>query len=162
MESQDIQKKNYSSDDSDVESIEQIKNEKKKSFWRKIPFIGLILILVKNILAGISDIVIKKMTDIDPITLIFFRSTVMLSIEIPWSVVKDHPPFPAGLTVRERLLQVIRFFHFTVKIPVKINLLIKMYSSRLACSGCLLCSPTDASLCTEDDSFIETSLHHHL
>ena len=162
MESQDIQKKNYSSDDSDVESIEQIKNEKKKSFWRKIPFIGLILILVKNILAGISDIVIKKMTDIDPITLIFFRSTVMLSIEIPWSVVKDHPPFPAGLTVRERLLQVIRFFHFTVKIPVKINLLIKMYSSRLACTSCLLCSPTGASLCTEDDSFIETSLHHHL
>lgn len=48
------------------------------------------------------------MTDIDPISLIFFRSTVMLSLEIPWSIIKDQPPFPSGLTIKERGLQVMR------------------------------------------------------
>ena len=96
------------SDDPGVESEESLP-EKKKSFWKKVPFIGLILILLKNVLAGISDIVTKKMTDIDPITLIFFRSTVMLSLEIPWSIVKDQPPFPAGHSIKERGLQVLRF-----------------------------------------------------
>ena len=83
--------------------------ERKRSVLMKIPFIGLILILVKNIFAGVSDIVIKDMTNIDPISLIFFRSTVMLCLEIPWSIVKDQPPFPPGLTVRERVLQVLRW-----------------------------------------------------
>ena len=100
--------KNSISDGPEVESEESLPH-RKKSFWRKVPFIGLILILVKNILAGISDLVIKKMTDIDPITLIFFRSTVMLSLEIPWSIVKDQPPFPSGLSIKERGLQVMRF-----------------------------------------------------
>ena len=76
MESEDMLKKSLSDE---VESEESLP-EKKKSFWKKVPFIGLILILLKNVLAGISDIVTKKMTDIDPITLIFFRSTVMLSL----------------------------------------------------------------------------------
>ena len=107
MESEDMLK-NSISDDPEVESEESLPH-RKKSFWRKVPFIGLILILVKNILAGISDLVIKKMTDIDPITLIFFRSTVMLSLEIPWSIVKDQPPFPSGHSIKERGLQVLRF-----------------------------------------------------
>ena len=74
----------------------------------RIPFLGLMLIIVKNIFAGVSDIVIKDMTNIDPVTLIFFRSTVMLCLEIPWSLLKDQPPFPPGLTLRERVLQVSR------------------------------------------------------
>ena len=107
MESEDMLKKSIS-DDPEVESEESLPHPQ-KSFWRKVPFIGLILILLKNILAGISDLVIKKMTDIDPITLIFFRSIVMLSLEIPWCIVKDQPPFPSGHTIKERGLQVMRF-----------------------------------------------------
>lgn len=105
MESEDMLKKSIS-DDPEVATEESLA-QTKKSLWRKVPFIGLILILLKNILAGISDLVIKKMT-IDPITLIFFRSTVMLSLEIPWSIVKDQPPFPSGLSIKERGLQVLR------------------------------------------------------
>ena len=70
-------------DDSEIKQGENEIITKKISFWKKIPFIGLILILMKNILAGINDILIKDMTEIDPVTLTFFRSTVMLSIEIP-------------------------------------------------------------------------------
>lgn len=106
MESDDMLKKSLSGDP-EVESEESLP-EKKKSFWKKVPFIGLILILLKNVLAGISDIVTKKMTDIDPITLIFFRSTVILSLTIPWSIVKDQPPFPSGHSIKERGLQVLR------------------------------------------------------
>ena len=37
--------------------------------------------------------------------------------------------------------------------------IIQMYPGRLPCSGCLLCSPADASLRPEDDSLTETRLH---
>ena len=107
MESSQILKGNSGSIVPEQDLDESIR-EKKKSFWKKIPFIGLILIILKNILNGVSDIVIKEMRDMEPVTLIFFRSTVMLSIVIPLSVVKDQPPFPPGLTIRERVLQVLR------------------------------------------------------
>ena len=108
MTSKEIVKSSLNDDPENKLVDKEIEIPKRISFWKKIPFIGLILILVKNILAGISDVLIKEMTDIDPVTLIFFRSTVMLSIEIPWSIIRDHPPFPAGLSLRERILQVIR------------------------------------------------------
>ena len=108
MKSKGVLKRNSICDGTEDEIEESVK-EKTKSFWKKIPFIGLILILVKNILAGVSDIVIKNMTDMEPVTFIFFRSAAMLSLVIPWSVVKEQPPFPPGLTLRERVLEVTRF-----------------------------------------------------
>ena len=108
MESKQILNGNSLSNDPELHRDQHIE-EKKKSFWKKVPFIGLILIVLKNVLNGVSDIVIKEMPEMEPVTLIFFRSTVMLSIVIPLSIVKDQPPFPPGLTVRERVLQVLRW-----------------------------------------------------
>ena len=42
--------------------------------WKKIPGFGLILIILKNIIGGASDVVVKKIIGIDPINLVFYRS----------------------------------------------------------------------------------------
>jgi len=75
---------------------------------KNIAGLGLILIVVKNILKGGSEIVVKKLTGINPITLLMLRSLVSLSLATPLSISMDQPPFPPGYTWKERLVQLIR------------------------------------------------------
>ena len=76
--------------------------------WKKIPGFGLILIIIKNLIGGAADVVVKKIVGIDPINLIFYRSLVMMSLSIPWSVAVDQPPFPSKMTKTDRALQILR------------------------------------------------------
>ena len=53
---------------------------------------------------------------LDPFSLIFYRSLIMLCLVIPWSVIQDKPPFPPNLSVTDRVLQVLRYFNFLAKV----------------------------------------------
>ena len=46
--------------------------ESKLPCWRKIPCIGIALIIVKNLVNGASDVIVKKITDIGKYKLIFY------------------------------------------------------------------------------------------
>ena len=46
--------------------------ESKLPCWRKIPCIGIALIIVKNSVNGASDVIVKKITDIGKYKLIFY------------------------------------------------------------------------------------------
>ena len=46
---------------------------------------------------------------LDAVSLIFYRSLVMLTLTIPWSIIKDQPPFPPNLSLKDRFLQVLRW-----------------------------------------------------
>jgi len=75
---------------------------------KRIPGLGLILVILKNLLSIIADSVVKKIENIDSVSLIFYRSLIMLIITMTWSIVKDQPPFPSGLSRKDRALQVVR------------------------------------------------------
>ena len=99
--------------------------EESQSCWKKVPGFGLMLVIVKNLIHGASDVVVKKIEGIgrfckcrrlihslhclDPFSLIFYRSLIMLCLVIPWSVIQDKPPFPPNLSITDRVLQVLRY-----------------------------------------------------
>ena len=103
---------------------------------KRIPGLGLILVIIKNLLAIIADSVVKKIENIgtfskrcwiklpiiihfllllDSVSLIFYRSLIMLIITMTWSIVKDQPPFPSGLSRKDRALQVVRQYFQKMK-----------------------------------------------
>ena len=51
--------------------------------WKKIPGFGLILIIIKNLIGGAADVVVKKIVGIDPINLIFYRSLSIIVADLP-------------------------------------------------------------------------------
>ena len=53
--------------------------------------------------------IIMPQYSVDAISLIFYRSLVMLTLTIPWSILKDQPPFPPNLSLKDRFLQVLRW-----------------------------------------------------
>ena len=77
-------------------------------FWKRIPVFGLMLIILKNIISIFADIIVKKIPNIHPVTLILFRSIISLSIAMPWGILKDQPPFPSNQTAKDRVLIVAR------------------------------------------------------
>ena len=95
-------KSNYNDDEPNISTC-----------WTKVPGMGLICIIIKNILGGVSDCVAKKIENIgkfiaqktklnyrffsDSVSLIFYRSLIMLGITISWGIVK------VGLNVKIKL-----------------------------------------------------------
>jgi len=82
--------------------------ETKLSCWRKIAGIGFLLIILKNLISGFGDILVKSLTEVHPITLIFLRSVTTLTMITPVGIVRDQPPFPAGHSLQDRALLVAR------------------------------------------------------
>ena len=72
-----------------------------KKCWWTIPGLGFIIIIVKNLIAALSDILVKSMSSLHPVSLIFLRSVMMLSLITPVSIARDRPPFPQGQGIQE-------------------------------------------------------------
>ena len=81
---------------------------KRAGCWKRVPGFGLLLILVKNLFGGCSDIFVKKLGHVNPVVLILFRSIVSLTISAQWSILTDNPPFPAGNSLKDRSLLIAR------------------------------------------------------
>ena len=47
-----------------IEDEKEDNQEKAPSCWRRIPGIGIFMIILKNLVVGASDVVLKKITDI--------------------------------------------------------------------------------------------------
>ena len=77
-------------------------------FWKRIAGFGLMLIILKNIISIFADIIVKKIPNIHPVTLILYRSIISLSIAMPWGILQDQPPFPSNQTAKDRVLIVAR------------------------------------------------------
>ncbi|XP_023348982.1 solute carrier family 35 member G1 isoform X2 [Eurytemora carolleeae] len=88
--------------------VEGLKEEKKTKCYKKIIGLGLILTLIKIILSSLSDLLVKKLDNVHPITLLFYRSLAMLSLIFPISIGTNKPPFPADTKPKERFLLVLR------------------------------------------------------
>ena len=71
--------------------------------WKKIPGFGFILILIALIVQNVQFLLVKKMTSIDPLVLLFYRSIFILMVTLPWAVLKEKPPFPPKQTNADRL-----------------------------------------------------------
>ena len=88
----------------------EIQEEKppKPKLWKRIYGLGIMLIIVKILIDGVTSLVIKKFDTIDPMVLLFYRSLVNLSLILPWSVFKDKPAFPPGQSLKDRFCLIFR------------------------------------------------------
>ena len=78
--------------------------------------LGLFLILLKNILAGFNDILVKDIHNLQPMAVIFIEDLLMFSLLLPVSIVRDQGPFPPGESVGDRLLLVVMCVIGTAKV----------------------------------------------
>ena len=69
------------------EKIVQLKDNK-SSLMNKLSQYGLLLTILKNLFAGINEIVVKSLPDLHPVTVFFLRSILMLSLLLPVSIVR--------------------------------------------------------------------------
>ena len=93
----------------EVELLEITSEDKEKpALWRRITGIGFVLIIVKNLVGGVNDILVKSLSEVHPITLLLLRSLFTLAIITPVSIARDEPPFPAGYSLQDRALLVFR------------------------------------------------------
>ena len=144
-----------------IQSVTLLNNEKKENLeekinnkddeeqsismcWTKVPGMGLICIIIKNILGGVSDAVAKKIENIGNFLSIHVQCSLFINpcliprlcefdilqksnnvgnnnvmehnqgkfrIHLPTNLLpytQDQPPFPSGLPLRDRILQVVR------------------------------------------------------
>ena len=63
-------------------------NDSKSTFIQKLSQYGLMLTILKNLFAGINEIVVKSLPDLHPVTVFFLRSILMLSLLLPVSIVR--------------------------------------------------------------------------
>jgi len=81
-----------------VGSDEQPENSKKKSsLFRRIPYFGFLIIIIKALINNVHNLVVKQL-GMHPSLIVFFRSFVMFSVAIPWTITVDKPPFPPNTT----------------------------------------------------------------
>ena len=80
-----------------------IRLKPKHRFWKKIPGFGFILILIALIIQNFTNLLVKQMTSIDPLVLLFYRSIFIFIVTMPWAVLKEKPPFPPGQSNADRL-----------------------------------------------------------
>ena len=76
--------------------------------WENIVGIGIFLTIIKCVIKGVTDIIVKKFVGIHPVVLIYYRSIIILTLMMPMSIFKDQPPFPTNLSLQDRLLLVFR------------------------------------------------------
>ena len=93
--------------DSAPEQIQE-KSGENVSFWKRIAGVGLLITVFKCCIKGVTDTIVISVHDMNPIVLLFFRSIIIFSLVIPMGLVKDHPPFPTGQSLQDRLLLVFR------------------------------------------------------
>ena len=91
------------------------KDEERPSV-KRFAGLGLFLILLKNILGGFNDILVKDIHNLHPMAVIFIEDLLMFSLLLPVSIVRDQGPFPPGETVRDRLLLVVMCVIGTAKV----------------------------------------------
>ena len=99
--------------------IEKLKMENQESkmfkgigslkWWSKITGLGLFITVVKNVLNGVTDVMVKSaFADFNPVSLIFLRAVLMISMVMPVSIIKDQGPFPPGQSLTDRCLLVFQ------------------------------------------------------
>ena len=75
----------------------------KEKCWKKIPSFGFILISIALIVQNVLFLLIKQMTSIDPLVLLFYRLIIIFMVTMPWAVIKEKPPFPPQQSNVDRL-----------------------------------------------------------
>ena len=85
----------------DIDEDVAITSEEK--CWKKIPGFGFILIFVGLIVQNVVFLLVKQMTSIDPLVLLFYRSIIIFMVTMPWAVLKEKPPFPPQQSNVDRL-----------------------------------------------------------
>jgi len=108
---EDIKFEPLKSEEDEEETIEEIKfneNSVKNSWWQNIPCIGYILIFLKVVFHTGTNVMVKKMTNIHPLSLLLFRSLMILSVSLPWSVMINRSPFPPDQSMDDRLCLLFR------------------------------------------------------
>ena len=79
-----------------------------RSWWKNVPCIGYILIFLKVVFHTGTNLIVKKMTNIHPLSLLLFRSLMILSVSLPWSVLINRSPFPPDQSMDDRLCLLFR------------------------------------------------------
>ena len=54
------------------------------------------------------NVIVKDLTSVPPVTLLFYRSLIMLGVSMPWAVAVNKPPFPPDMDRKEQGLLVFR------------------------------------------------------
>lgn len=66
------------------------------------------MLLIYVILSNLVNIIVKDLTTVPPVTLLFYRSLIMLGVSMPWAVAAGKPPFPPDMDRKEQGLLVVR------------------------------------------------------
>ena len=82
---------------------EEEEKDQKTRCWKKIPGFGFILIFIALVTQNFTNLLIKQMTSIDPLVLLFYRSVPIFLVTMPWAVTKEKPPFPPKQSSADRL-----------------------------------------------------------
>ena len=54
------------------------------------------------------NIIVKDLTTVPPVTLLFYRSLIMIGVSMPWAVAVNKPPFPSDMGRKEQAMLVFR------------------------------------------------------
>ena len=96
-----------------LETEDDVENDSEKktvevSRWKTIPCVGYVLIFLKVIFHTGTNLMVKKMTTIHPLSLLLYRSLMILTISLPWSITINRSPFPPDQTTEDRLCLLFR------------------------------------------------------
>lgn len=94
-------------DDAEIDLID-VKDGKRVKLWKRIPGFGLFLVFLTVLINSGMNIIIKEFTGIEPAVLLLYRSLIQLSFVMPWAVVIDKAPFPAGMKIKDKGLLFFR------------------------------------------------------
>ena len=93
-----------SKDKHDLENPEVVEFEVRveEKCWKSVPGVGFGLIFVALLVQNGQLLLVKTMTSIDPLVLLFYRSIFIFLVTMPWAVIKDKPPFPPQQSLKDR------------------------------------------------------------
>jgi drug/metabolite transporter (DMT)-like permease len=77
-----------------IDGADQVQEEKHLRLWKRIPCLGLILVLLRVTMSLIRQAGIKELVGISPLVYQIYQTMFSLSMSIPWSVAVDKGPFP--------------------------------------------------------------------
>jgi len=79
----------------DVEQDTEGKNLQKKSLLKRIPYLGYVFVVIKCLIYSVHSLGVKEL-NLDPNLIVFYRSFLMFTMSIPWTIAVDKPPFPTN------------------------------------------------------------------
>ena len=77
-----------------IDAVDPVQEAKHQKLWKRIPCLGLILVLLRVTMCLIRQAGIKELVGINPLVYQIYQTMFSLSMSIQWSLAVDKGPFP--------------------------------------------------------------------